>query len=47
MIWNDGKEYPVIKVEVNSDTHPFYTGSQTFSETGRRAERLIKKYQLN
>ena len=26
----DGKEYPVIKVEVSSDTHPFYTGQQKF-----------------
>ncbi|WP_445487161.1 type B 50S ribosomal protein L31 [Niallia sp. 03133] len=44
--WNDGKVYPVIKVEVSSDTHPFYTGRQKFGESGGRAEKFLKKYQL-
>jgi large subunit ribosomal protein L31 len=24
--WEDGNEYPLIKVEISSATHPFYTG---------------------
>jgi ribosomal protein L31 len=34
--WEDGKTYPLIKVEVSSDTHPFYTGRQKFNEKGGR-----------
>lgn len=26
--WEDGNTYPLIKVEISSDTHPFYTGVQ-------------------
>jgi len=26
--WADGKEYPLVKVEVSSQSHPFYTGKQ-------------------
>lgn len=44
--WEDGKTYPVIKVETSSDTHPFYTGRQKFGEKGGRAEQFKKKYQM-
>jgi large subunit ribosomal protein L31 len=29
--WEDGKEYPVYKVEVSSQSHPFYTGKNVLS----------------
>ncbi|MGE6754496.1 type B 50S ribosomal protein L31 [Rossellomorea sp. NPDC071047] len=45
--WEDGKTYPLLKVEVSSDTHPFYTGRQKFSDRGGRAERFLKKYNMN
>ncbi|WP_221566912.1 type B 50S ribosomal protein L31 [Alkalihalobacillus sp. TS-13] len=45
--WEDGNTYPLIKVEVSSDTHPFYTGRQKFSDRGGRAERFLKKYNMN
>lgn len=41
----DGKEYPVVKVEVSSDTHPFYTGQQTFIQAAGRVDRFNKRYQ--
>ncbi len=44
--WEDGKVYPLLKVEVSSDTHPFYTGRQKFSDRGGRAERFMKKYNM-
>ncbi|MCF6410199.1 type B 50S ribosomal protein L31 [Pseudalkalibacillus salsuginis] len=44
--WEDGNTYPLIKVEVSSDTHPFYTGKQKFSDRGGRAERFLKKYNM-
>ena len=28
MEWEDGKEYPVIRLDISSDSHPFYTGRQ-------------------
>lgn len=44
--WEDGNVYPLLKVEVSSDTHPFYTGRQKFSDRGGRAERFMKKYNM-
>lgn len=43
--WTDGKEYPVIKVEVSSASHPFYTGKKMFVDTAGRVEKFQKKYQ--
>ncbi|MGM0776117.1 MAG: type B 50S ribosomal protein L31 [Bacillota bacterium] len=44
--WEDGNTYPLIKVEVSSDTHPFYTGVQKFTDHGGRAERFMKRYNM-
>ncbi|MCK6259238.1 type B 50S ribosomal protein L31 [Fictibacillus sp. KIGAM418] len=44
--WEDGNTYPVIKVDVSSDTHPFYTGRQKFTDVGGRVDRFKKKYNL-
>jgi large subunit ribosomal protein L31 len=43
--WTDGKEYPVIKVEVSSASHPFFTGKKMFVDTAGRVEKFQKKYQ--
>ncbi|HET9052617.1 MAG TPA: type B 50S ribosomal protein L31 [Cyclobacteriaceae bacterium] len=42
--WEDGKEYPVIKVEVSSASHPFYTGKKMFVDTAGRVEKFKNKY---
>ena len=42
--WEDGKEYPVIKVEVSSASHPFYTGKKMFMDSAGRVEKFQKKY---
>lgn len=42
--WEDGKEYPLIKVEVSSASHPFYTGKKIFLDTAGRVEKFNKKY---
>ncbi len=39
----DGKEYFVIKVEVSSDSHPFYTGKQKLIDSGGRVEKFMAK----
>ena len=42
--WKDGKEYPLIKVEVSSASHPFYTGKKIFVDTAGRVEKFNQKY---
>jgi len=42
--WEDGNEYPVIKIEVSSSSHPFYTGKKLFVDTAGRVEKFNKKY---
>lgn len=42
--WTDGKDYPVIKVEVSSASHPFFTGKKLFVDTAGRVEKFQKKY---
>ena len=43
--WEDGQEYPLIKVEISSASHPFYTGKQQrILDTAGRVERFNKKY---
>ena len=38
--WEDGEEYPLIKVDVSSDSHPFYTGQEKVMDTAGRVERF-------
>lgn len=42
--WEDGKEYPLIKVEVSSASHPFFTGKKLFVDTAGRVEKFNRKY---
>lgn len=42
--WEDGQEYPVIKVEISSASHPFFTGKQRVMDTEGRIDRFKKKY---
>ncbi|WP_027003328.1 type B 50S ribosomal protein L31 [Hugenholtzia roseola] len=37
-IWEDGKEYPLVKVEISSASHPFYTGAK--GHVGAQAGRV-------
>ena len=42
--WEDGNTYPLIRVEISSDSHPFYTGKQKFAQADGRIDRFNKKY---
>ncbi|WP_416147789.1 type B 50S ribosomal protein L31 [Salipaludibacillus sp. HK11] len=42
--WEDGNTYPLLTVEVSSDSHPFYTGKQKFADAGGRVDKFRKKY---
>ena len=43
--WEDGNEYPLIKVEVSSSSHPFYTGQNKVIDTSGRVDKFRKRYQ--
>lgn len=42
--WEDGKEYPVIKLEISSQSHPFFTGKNVLVDTAGRIDKFNKKY---
>lgn len=45
IVWEDGKEYPLVKVEVSSASHPFYTGGKSnFAARTGRVERFNRRY---
>lgn len=42
--WEDGNEYPLVKVEVSSKSHPFYTGKHKIVDSGGRVDQFRKRY---
>ena len=42
--WDDGNTYPMVRVEISSASHPFYTGKQILVDSGGRIERFRKRY---
>ncbi len=42
--WEDGKEYPLIKVEISSQSHPFYTGQHKIVDSGGRVDKFKRRY---
>lgn len=42
--WEDGKEYPVVKVEISSQSHPFYTGKHKILDAGGRVDKFRRRY---
>ncbi|WP_111747956.1 type B 50S ribosomal protein L31 [Salinisphaera orenii] len=45
--WEDGNEYPLVKLEVTSATHPFYTGKQNIMDTTGNVERFRRRYGMS
>lgn len=43
-LWEDGNEYPLVKVEISHKSHPFYTGKQAFVDTAGRIDKFRNKY---
>jgi large subunit ribosomal protein L31 len=43
--YDDGKEYPIYKLEISSSSHPFYTGKVNFVDTAGRIDKFNKRYQ--
>ncbi|MBM7543975.1 type B 50S ribosomal protein L31 [Periweissella beninensis] len=42
----EGATYPMIRVEITSDSHPFYTGKQKFTQADGAVDKFNKKYGL-
>lgn len=40
----EGEEYPLVKVEISSYSHPFYTGKMKFVDTAGRIDKFNKKF---
>ena len=42
--WEDGNEYPLIKLDITSASHPFYTGKHKIVDTSGRVDKFRKRY---
>ncbi len=42
--WEDGNEYPLVKLEISNMSHPYYTGKMKFIDTAGRIDKFNKKY---
>jgi len=42
--WEDGTEYPLIKLEISDQSHPFFTGKLQFVDTAGRIDKFKNKY---
>ena len=42
--YTDGNEYPLIKMEISSDSHPFYTGKTKLVDTAGRIDKFKNRY---
>ena len=45
IVWEDGKEYPLVKLEISSKSHPFYTGKVKLVDTAGRVDKFNTRYQ--
>lgn len=42
--WDDGNEYPLVKINVSASSHPFYTGQEMMLDTAGRVEKFRRRY---
>jgi large subunit ribosomal protein L31 len=44
IVWEDGKEYPLLKLEISNTSHPFFTGQKMLVDTAGRIDKFKRKY---
>ena len=44
IVWEDGKEYPLFKLEISNQSHPFYTGKMKLVDSAGRVDKFRNKY---
>ncbi len=42
--WEDGKEYPLVKLEISHKSHPFFTGKMKLVDTAGRVDKFRNRY---
>ncbi|KAB1066041.1 type B 50S ribosomal protein L31 [Salibacter halophilus] len=42
--WEDGNEYPLVKLEISHKSHPYYTGKIQYVDTAGRIDKFKSKY---
>ena len=42
--WEDGKEYPLVKLEISHKSHPFFTGKMKLVDTAGRVDKFKNRY---
>ncbi len=42
--WEDGNEYPLVKLEISHMSHPFYTGKMKLVDTAGRIDKFKNRY---
>jgi large subunit ribosomal protein L31 len=42
--WTDGKEYPLVKLEISQMSHPYYTGKMKLVDTAGRVDKFRTRY---
>lgn len=40
----EGKTYPLVKLEISSTSHPFYTGKSKLVDTAGRVDKFMSRY---
>jgi large subunit ribosomal protein L31 len=44
IVWEDGEEYPLVKLEISNMSHPFYTGKIKMVDTAGRIDKFNTRY---
>jgi large subunit ribosomal protein L31 len=44
IVWEDGNEYPLVKLEISNMSHPFYTGKMKMVDTAGRIDKFNTRY---
>lgn len=44
-VWEDGNTYPIVKLEISNESHPFYTGKLQLVDTAGRVDKFRTRYQ--
>ncbi len=44
IVWEDGNEYPLVKLEISNTSHPFFTGKMKLVDTAGRVDKFMSKY---
>ncbi|RFC54685.1 type B 50S ribosomal protein L31 [Brumimicrobium aurantiacum] len=42
--WEDGAEYPLVKLDISHKSHPFFTGKEQYVDTAGRIDKFKNRY---